>query len=157
MSSAYYCLIYPSQRHNLPASLEIRICNIPKFSKIFKISKKIRISIFPENFQNHRGAATEIRGTATSLLKNIKIFIFSLRMSKSRSTWFCAIFLRWKLNGHFVRYSHIRWKLGRALTELNLTSWSARMIGVGVRLACKSESWNQIRWFALLMLGCLQI
>ena len=45
---------------------------------IFKISReKIPKSrIFFQNLQNHKGAATDIKGAAASSLANYKIFIF---------------------------------------------------------------------------------
>ena len=47
-----------------------------KFSKFSKFWEKIpKFWFFSQNFQNHRGAATEIKGAAASLLVNSKISI----------------------------------------------------------------------------------
>ena len=76
--------IYPSQRQNLLPTLEIITHNLQNFQKIQNFGKKnLKSRIFFQNFQNHKGAATDIKGAAASSLPNYKIFIF-LRVSKAR-------------------------------------------------------------------------
>ena len=53
------------------------------FKKFWKKNPKSRI--FFLNFQNHKGAATDIKGAAASLLANSKIFIFIKKFSGSAS------------------------------------------------------------------------
>ena len=49
-----------------------------KFSKFQNFGKKIPNSeFFSQNFQNHTGAANDIKGAAASLLVNSKISIFN--------------------------------------------------------------------------------
>ena len=80
----YFGLIYPSQRQNLLPTLEIITHDFQIFQKIQNFGKKIqnfgekipKSRIFFQNFQNHKGAATDIKGAAASLLDNYKIFIF---------------------------------------------------------------------------------
>ena len=70
--------IYPSQRQNLLPILEIITHYFQKFSKYSKFRNKIPKSrIFFQNFQNHKGAANDIKGAAASLLVNSKISIFN--------------------------------------------------------------------------------
>ena len=79
--------IYPSQRHNWPSSLEIIIFQNLEIFKIINISKKkTKISIFPENFQTHRGTTTEIKEPAASFPMNSKIFNHFQRTYKGRYT-----------------------------------------------------------------------
>ena len=66
--------IYPSQRQNLLPILEIITHYFQKYSKFRNKIPKSRI--FFQNFQNHKGAATDIKGAAASSLPNYKIFIF---------------------------------------------------------------------------------
>ena len=72
--------IYPSQGQNLLLIFEIITHNFSKFFidfKTFKILEKIpKFSICFQNFQNHKGAATDIKGAAASLLANSKVFFF---------------------------------------------------------------------------------
>ena len=71
-------VIYPSQRQNLLLTLEIITHNFQNFLKIQNFGKKIpKPRIFFQNFQNHKGAANEIKGAAASLLVNSKISIFN--------------------------------------------------------------------------------
>ena len=72
-----YMGIYPSQRQNLLPTLEILIKNFENF-QIFKFWEKIPKFpfFFLQNFQNHKGAATDIKGAAASSLPNYKIIIF---------------------------------------------------------------------------------
>ena len=76
----YFYGIYPSQRQNLLLTFVIVTHNFSKFLivfKTFKISEKIpKFSICFQNFQIHKGAATDIKGAAASLLANSKVFIF---------------------------------------------------------------------------------
>ena len=70
-------MIYPSQRQNLPPILEIVIRNFSKFSIIFKIWKKFQnFEFFSQNFKNYKGAATDIKGAAASLIANSNFSIF---------------------------------------------------------------------------------
>ena len=70
--------IYPSQRQNLLLTLEIITHNLQNFQKIqnFGIFFK-NLEFFVQNFQNHKGAANDIKGAAASLLVNSKISIFN--------------------------------------------------------------------------------
>ena len=67
--------IYPSQRQNLLPILEIITHYFQKYSKFRNKIPKSRI--FFQNFQNHKGAANDIKGAAASLLVNSKISIFN--------------------------------------------------------------------------------
>ena len=67
--------IYPSQRQNLLPILEIITHYFQKYSKFRNKIPKSRI--FFQNFQNHKGAANDIKGAAASLLLNSKISIFN--------------------------------------------------------------------------------
>ena len=67
--------IYPSQRQNLLPILEIITHYFQKYSKFRNKIPKSRI--FFQNFQNHKGAANEVKGAAASLLVNSKISIFN--------------------------------------------------------------------------------
>ena len=70
--------IYPSQRQNLLPTLKIITHNFQIFQKNSKFQKKFPKSrIFSQNFQNHKGAANDIKGAAASLLVNSKISIFN--------------------------------------------------------------------------------
>ena len=77
---------YPSQRHDLRPTLKIITRNFPKFSVASKNfhTQNPKSSIPPQNFQNYRGVATEIRVATASLLINSKIFNFFPRISKTR-------------------------------------------------------------------------
>ena len=69
--------IYPSQRQNLLPTLEISYQNFQNFHNFQNFRKKIPKSrVFFQNFQKHKGAATDIKGAAGSSLPNYKIFIF---------------------------------------------------------------------------------
>ena len=67
--------IYPSQHQNLLPILEIITHYFQKYSKFRNKIPKSRI--FFQNFQNHKGAANDIKGAAASLLVNSKISIFN--------------------------------------------------------------------------------
>ena len=67
--------IYPSQRQNLLPILEIITHYFQKYSKFRNKIPKSRI--FFQNFQNHKGAANDIKGATASLLVNSKISILN--------------------------------------------------------------------------------
>ena len=67
-------MIYPSQRQNLLPTLEIITHNFQHFQKIQNFGKMFQnLEFFPQNFQNHKGAAA-------SLLVNSKISIFNWKL-----------------------------------------------------------------------------
>ena len=73
-----YGPIYPSQRQNLLPTLEIITHNFQNFQKVKNFGKKFQnLEFFLQNFQNHKGAANDIKGAAASLLVNSKISIFN--------------------------------------------------------------------------------
>ena len=65
---------HPSQRHNLPPTLEITTCNFPNNFKMFKISKKTKFSILspPWKFPNpgvwHETRSSEIMFSIMALI-----------------------------------------------------------------------------------------
>ena len=64
-------VIQCSQRQKLPPTLEIITRNFSKFSMVIEFFKQFQnFESFPQNFQNHREAATDIKGAAASLLVN---------------------------------------------------------------------------------------
>ena len=67
--------IYPSQRQNLLLTFDIITHNFSKFFIVFN-TFKISEKNFQFFFQNHKGAVTDIKGAAASLLANSKVFIF---------------------------------------------------------------------------------
>ena len=70
--------IYHSQRQNLLPTLKILTHNFQNFQKIQNFRKKIQnLEFFFQNFQNHKGAANDIKGAAASLLVNSKVSIFN--------------------------------------------------------------------------------
>ena len=74
----WYIMIYPSQRQNLHPTLEIITHNFQKFQKNQNFGKQFQnLEFFFQNFQNHKGAANDIKGAAASLLVNSKISIFN--------------------------------------------------------------------------------
>ena len=83
--------IYPSQRHNWPSSLEIIIFQNLEIFKIINISKKkTKNSIFPENFQTHRGTTTQNNNMARYLvemeLANLQKADFTIQ--ETREEWY---------------------------------------------------------------------
>ena len=68
--------MYPSQ--NLLPTLEIITHNFKIFQKNQNFGKKFQnLEFVFQNFQNHKGAANDIKGAAASLLVNSKFSVFN--------------------------------------------------------------------------------